>query len=232
LHLSEGGAARRRPRLHFDHVQVAAEDLALAAEDFANRYGLLSVSGGSHPGRGTANRIVPLGDSYLELIAVVDQAEAQPFPTSQLVRRAIETGRAFATWAVRTDVLEDTLAELSRAGFPVPRSRTAEGRRRQPDGRELAWRSAELVPDAAFSALPFLIEWRVPAGLFPGTAPIEHPGGARGVRSVILSDPYPDQARAQLRQLVADDLDYAVERGRPGVAGIVIDTSAGTLAVG
>lgn len=204
----------------------------MAAEDFANKYGLLSLSGGSHPGRGTANRIVPLGDSYLELIAVVDQAEAQPFPASQRVRRAIETGRAFATWAVRTDDLEDTLAELSRGGFPVPRSGTAEGRRRQPDGRELAWRSAELVQDAAFSALPFLIEWRVPSELFPGAAPIDHPGGARGVRSLILSDPCPDQALAQLRQLLADDLDYAVERGAPGVASIVIHTSAGTLTVG
>jgi glyoxalase-like protein len=208
------------------------EDLDVAAEDFASRYGLLSLSGGSHPGRGTANRIVPLGDSYLELIAVVDQTEAERFPSSQRVRRAVETGRAFAGWAVRTDDLEDTLAELSSAGFPVSRSGIAEGRRRLPDGRELAWRSAELVQDGAFGALPFLIEWRVPSELFPGAAPVDHPGGARGVRSMILSDSDPDQALAQLRQLLAGDFDYAVERGRPGVAGIVIDASGGTLRVG
>jgi hypothetical protein len=208
------------------------EDLDVAAEDFASRYGLLSLSGGSHPGRGTANRIVPLGDSYLELIAVVDHAEARRFPTSQRVRRAIESGRAFATWAVRTDDLADTLAELSGAGFPVPRSGIAEGRRRQPDGRELAWRSAELVQDAAFSALPFLIEWRVPSELFPGAAPVDHPGGARGVRSTRVSDPHPEQALAQLRRLLAGDLEYSVGRGRPGVAGVVIDASGGTLTIG
>jgi hypothetical protein len=232
LQLSEGGAGRRRPRLDFDHVQVVAEDLDVAAADFANRYGLLSLSGGSHPGRGTANRIVPLGDSYLELIAVVDRAEAQRFPTSQRVQRAVESGRAFASWAVRTDDLEATLAELGNAGFQVPRSGIVEGHRRQPDGRDLAWRSAELVQDAEFSTLPFLIEWRVPPGLFPGAAQVDHPGRPRGVRSMILSDPDPDQALAQLRRLLARDLDYAVERGRPGVAGVVIDTSGGTLTVG
>jgi hypothetical protein len=47
-----------------------------------------------------------------------------------------------------------------------------------------------------------------------------------------VSDPNPDQALAQLRQLLAGDLDYSVERGRPGVAGVVIDTSGGTLTVG
>jgi hypothetical protein len=41
------------------------------------RYGLASIEGGRHPGWGTANRIIPLGDAYIELVTVVDDEEAQ-----------------------------------------------------------------------------------------------------------------------------------------------------------
>jgi hypothetical protein len=231
LTFSGGGAAKRRPRLHFDHVQIAVEDLDVAAEQFESRYGLVSLSGGRHPGRGTANRIIPLGDSYLELIAVVDDAEAEHFQTSMRVRRAVQAGRTFAAWAVRTESLEETLAELGSAGFPLPDSGVADGRRRQPDGRQLAWRSAELVPGGTFSSLPFLIEWRVPPEVFPGAASVHHPAGARGVRSTILADPDPDRAGTLLHKLLTGDFHYAVEHGPAGVAAVVIDAARGELRV-
>jgi hypothetical protein len=60
--------------VELDHVLLAVTDLAAAGRELQARYGLASVEGGRHPDWGTANRIVPLGDSYLELIAVVDQA--------------------------------------------------------------------------------------------------------------------------------------------------------------
>ena len=49
-------------------------DLAAAAREIEARHGLASIEGGRHPGWGTANRIVPLGSSYLELVAVIDDA--------------------------------------------------------------------------------------------------------------------------------------------------------------
>src|SRR5437588_4680677 len=91
LHLNGGGAEGRRPRLQFDHVQVAVGGLDAAAEHFASRYGLMALQGGHHPGRGTGNMIVPLGRSYLELIAVVEESEAESFPTSRRVRRALDS---------------------------------------------------------------------------------------------------------------------------------------------
>jgi hypothetical protein len=52
-----------------DHVVYAVRDLDAAASRFSSEFGLESYAGGSHPVLGTANRIVPLGESYLELLA-------------------------------------------------------------------------------------------------------------------------------------------------------------------
>ena len=58
--------------MELDHVLIAFTDLEAAAREFEARLGLSSVDGGRHRDWGTANRIVPLGSSYLELVAVVD----------------------------------------------------------------------------------------------------------------------------------------------------------------
>ena len=55
-------------------------DLQAAAREIEARYGLTSVEGGRHPGWGTAKRIVPLGEIYLELVTVIDEAEAAQSP--------------------------------------------------------------------------------------------------------------------------------------------------------
>jgi hypothetical protein len=62
--------------MEVDHVLIAVDDLEAAAKEVEERYGLASVEGGRHQGFGTANRIVPLGETYLELVAVVDDEEA------------------------------------------------------------------------------------------------------------------------------------------------------------
>jgi hypothetical protein len=231
LHLNGAGAAGRRPRLQFDHVQVAVGELDAAAAHFASRYGLVALQGGHHPGRGTGNMIVPLGRSYLELIAVLEESEAASFPTSNRVRRALESGRTFATWAARTEDLDASRADIAAQGLPPLSSEIVNGRRRRPDGQELAWRSAELVANGEFSAMPFLIEWEVAPDLFPGATPARHPSAARGFLSIVLSDRAPEQARRDLGRVLAADLDYSVEEGPPGVVAITLDTPAGPLQV-
>jgi hypothetical protein len=111
----------------------------------------------------------------------------------------------------------------------LPESHGVEGRRRRLDGVELAWRSAEMVADGDFSPLPFLIEWHVPLEQFPGALRTDHPGGARGVLALRLSDPAPEQAMARLRSILDQDVEYTVESGRPGIAEVVLATPAGPL---
>src|SRR5207247_9143223 len=82
--------------VELDHVVIAVRDLTGAARAMDATFGLASIEGGRHPGRGTANRIVPLGDAYLELVTVVDEAEAGQSPFGRWVARRAHEGPA--TW--------------------------------------------------------------------------------------------------------------------------------------
>src|SRR5262249_6565460 len=147
-------------RLELDHVLIAVDDLAAAAEEVERRFGLASVEGGRHPGWGTANRIVPLGTSYLELLAVVDAAEAEVSSIGRWVGAGSDGFRLLG-WAVRPDDLD---AAASRLGVTI-----GEGSRRAPGGEQLRWRSAGLERAAAEPCLPFFIEWS-PETPYPGRA--------------------------------------------------------------
>src|SRR3712207_8803163 len=109
--------------LELDHVPIAVPDLAATAQELEVRHGLASIEGGRHPGWGTANRIVPLGEAYLELVAVVDEAEAAQSPFGRWVGAARPSLPRLLGWAVRTLELDDfarrldlTVAAGSRAG--------------------------------------------------------------------------------------------------------------------
>ncbi|MGZ8620620.1 MAG: VOC family protein, partial [Actinomycetota bacterium] len=67
-----------------DHVVYAVRDLEVAARRCLEEHGLVSIPGGRHPRWGTANRIVPLGQTYLELLAVEDPSVAPVLARSLL----------------------------------------------------------------------------------------------------------------------------------------------------
>jgi hypothetical protein len=213
-----------------DHVLVAVRDLTEAAKRFETMYGLRALDGGRHPGVGTANMIVPLGSSYLELIAVVDQAEGARSATTRRISRAVEDGRTFATWAVRTEHLDAVREHLQKAGLELPP--VIAGARERPDGVTLRWRTQMLVTPGDPSVLPFVIEWQVPAGQHPAQAPVEHPSKARGIRTVRLGDPDPAGAAARFRALFGTDLNVAFERAAvSGVAAVEVDAPGGALTI-
>jgi len=138
-----------------DHLLVATADLDAAAA-VAERLGLPVAAGGRHPGWGTANRIVPLGDAYLELVAVVEPAEAATSGFGSWVAAAPPGPMG---WAVRPG---DLGATASRLGLhPVPGARAAA------DGRTLRWRTAGVERAAMEPYLPFFIAWE-PGTPFPG----------------------------------------------------------------
>ena len=213
-----------------DHVLVAVRDLAEAARKFETTYGLRALEGGRHPGVGTANMIVPLGDTYLELIAVVDQEEGRRSPTTRRISRAVEDGRTFATWAVRTDNLDALREHLLAHGLEL--DAPVAGARERPDGVTLRWRSQMLVAPGDPSVLPFVIEWKVPPGQHPVQTAVAHPSKARGIRAVRLGDPDPGAAAARFGTLFGDDLNVAFERAATsGVAAVELDTPGGPLTI-
>ena len=153
--------------MELDHVLVAVPDLAAGVGAIEARLGLTSVAGGRHPGWGTANRIVPLGPAYLELVAVVDAGEAAAHSFGRWLAAAQPPGGPFG-WAVRTQDL-DRVAD--RLGLPV-----RDGSRATAGGRVLRWRTAGLEQAAAEPFLPFFIEWATGTPL-PGRAAATHPNG-------------------------------------------------------
>ena len=151
-----------------DHLVVCVVDLEAGHDDFADRFGLASIPGGRHPDHGTANRIVPLGASYIELVAVVDEAEASASPFGSWVGSNALRWSGIDAVCLRTD---DILAIGVRLGIePVPMSRV------KPDGSTLSWQLAG-VEHTISEGLPFFVEWSVPEEDLPGRNAIDHPVG-------------------------------------------------------
>ncbi|HEY8811053.1 MAG TPA: VOC family protein [Candidatus Dormibacteraeota bacterium] len=193
-----------------DHVLLAVRDLDAAASWIRERHGLTALPGGRHPGVGTANLIVPLGDDYLELIAVVDSAEAASSPLRERLAGAPETGALLATWAVRVSDIDALKKRLGDAGVategPLP------GSRLRPDGVLLEWRTLR-VGGGLEPAIPFFIEWKIEADQHPGASPVEHPAGAVLLRGVRLASPRPEALADRLRVVLDEGVDYQVEAG-------------------
>src|SRR6266566_4344219 len=174
-------------QLALDHVLLAVDDLAAAAVEVERRYGLASVEGGRHPAWGTANRIVPLGDTYVELVTVVDRVTA----ATSGFGRWIASGRPRRplAWAVRTNSLEATARRLGLTVTP--------GFRAIADGEVISWRSAGIDEAAAEPSLPFFIEWADRAH-FPGRSAVAHLGGATKLGQVNLTGDQPGWHRGSV----------------------------------
>src|SRR6185436_20196195 len=69
------------PAVHaqVDHLVVAIRSLPEGIAEFERLVGIKAVVGGKHPGRGTENALVSLGDGkYVEIIAPQDGATLSP----------------------------------------------------------------------------------------------------------------------------------------------------------
>ncbi len=138
-----------------DHLVIAVRDLDHAADELEQRVGLAVTGGGRHPTLGTQNRLVWLGDAYVELVSIADRGVAEGSWLGVPTIAALERGGGLATWAVATDSIAADVAALreigARFGDPAP------GRRERPDGAVVRWKLAiggALGPTEP----PFLIE--------------------------------------------------------------------------
>jgi Glyoxalase-like domain len=194
--------------VRLDHVVLAVRDLGGAAEYLDEAHGLTSYVGGSHPSWGTANRIVPLGDLYVELIGVVDETTAAATDVGRWVADGASSGGSPIGWAVRPDDLDATSRRLGLTAY--------EGSRTMPDGATVRWRIAGLER-AIGDHLPWFIEWgdettypgvagttldarvvgielegdsaQLEAWLGPHALPLDVRPGTRGITAVVLDGP-------------------------------------------
>jgi len=180
----------------------------------------VSIEGGRHPGWGTANRIVPLGESYLELVAVVDEDEAARSEFGRWVAAvdAESRSRPFG-WAVRTSDLDQVAHRLR---LPIEG-----GSRVTPEGNVLTWRAAALQGRAFEPSLPFFIEWAA-GSVFPGRAAVTHPIGAVEIAGLELRG----RVDRLAQWLGRHDLPISMCDGPPSVERVVLKAPGTEIVVG
>ena len=204
-------------RVWIDHAIYAVGDLDAAGEQIYEREGLASVPGGRHEGWGTANRIIPLGETYLELIAVVDAEEAESSDFGRAVLRAVTEDRPLVGWVVATDDIEGVARRLALEVERKSRSTS--------DGATLSWRLAGMEAAMETGVLPFFVQWEGEGDGHPGAAEVEHDADPEGIAWIeVCTD---DEER--LREWLGDDADLPVKvtEGDPALAAVAIATGGG-----
>jgi hypothetical protein len=204
--------------LALDHVIIAVGDLDAAAAQLLDEHGLDSVFGGRHEGLGTANRIVPLGETYLELIGIDDPDAASENPFGRTVLRFTADGEGLFAWAVATD-------DIVMRGRWIG-SQPAAGSRVRPDGTELRWRMAGLDGSMADRSLPFFLQWDSPPDEHPGRTPVAHRVDVKGITELEVAG-----QKTKIRNRVGgEDLPLRVVKGeRPGPVSVTIATVEGEI---
>ncbi len=211
-----------------DHLVIACSDPDAAAADLEAAVGLRSSGGGRHEALGTFNRLVWLGDAYLELIGVFDDGLAAASWVGRPTLRALERGGGLATYALAGDDLSADVARLRGRGAGI--EGPLAGERRRPDGRVVRWLLAA-PPELGPAEPAFLIEHDGSAAEWTSAeratrAAEAHPVGGP-VRLEVLGIPVPSVHVATMAQLRTLGLQY-----RPSLAGRgARDTSVGSQTI-
>ncbi|MCP3970189.1 MAG: VOC family protein [Rhodobacteraceae bacterium] len=194
-------------RLDLDHIVISAERLDDGVAFVGQTLGLRMAPGGKHPAMGTHNRLIGLGQTYLEVIAI-DPDAPPPAHRRWFGLDAFRGAPRLTNWVARTTDLDAALA-LAPKGTGTP-MRLSRG--------DLHWTIAvsqdgTLPYDGAF---PGLIDWgdaqhpaaRLPdAGARLETLQVAHPSGA--------------ELRVALAGFAGGLEDHVTEAPRPGFRAVI-----------
>lgn len=148
--------------MRLDHLSFAAgpDGLASTAQRLGQLLGQEFADGGIHPRFGTRNMILPLaGDTYLEVVEVLDHPASDKAPFGQAVRARSSLGGGWLGWVVAVDNIQPMEKRLGREAV--------NGNRHRPDGKELLWKQIGVNGLIADPQLPFFIQWQSPVGDHP-----------------------------------------------------------------
>ena len=142
-----------------DHILLGCNDLGRGIAFVEERTVVKAAFGGVHPGRGTQNALLSLGERhYLEIIAPDPKQEGTAGAQSSVARLGLRelVEPRLVSWAAHPGSVAALAEKLKKAGVgaegPTP------GSRKRMDGRLLEWKTVNLADDAG-GLLPFFIEW-------------------------------------------------------------------------
>jgi hypothetical protein len=212
--------------MRLDHVSFAAgpDGLASTAQRIGELLGTEFRDGGVHPRFGTRNRILPLaGDTYLEIVEVLDHPASDKAPFGQAVRARSLLGGGWLGWVVAVD---DIAAAEQRLGREA-----AHGNRHRPDGVQLHWKQIGVNGLLADPQLPFFIQWDVAPELHPShgadpaysLATLEIAGDSQRV-----SEWLGETVEAPLEDL---KVEWVAPNGTPGIIAAQFQTPNGLVRI-
>jgi hypothetical protein len=181
----------RKPLQLVDHLVWGGPNLHAEIERLERMTGVRAALGGRHPGEGTWNALIRIGEAaYLELIAP-DPAQPSP-PHPRWFGLDTLTGPRLVTWAAKSRDLDGEWSAAEAAGVPLGDVRS--GRRELGGGRALSWRLTYPDMRVGDGLIPFLIDWGDsphPAQTAPGRLELvalhaEHPDSA-AVTQLLMS---------------------------------------------
>ena len=201
----------------FDHMLLGCDDLDKGIAFVEQHLGVRAAYGGVHPGRGSRNALLSLGERrYLEIIAP-DPEQPRSADVRQLYK--IESPTLIG-WAAHVDDIDALAQRLSAAGtaFEPPKP----GARQRPSGETLRWKALSLRDDKG-RLLPFFIEWAKDA-THPAS---DAPKGCR-IERFEAATTKPDELRAELKRL---QLDLDVVKGAPPMLRAMLKGPKGALSL-
>ncbi len=174
-----------------DHLILGIADLDEGIEWFRKAIGVTPTRGGRHPGAGTCNALVSLGNrQYLEIMSLDPQQKASSRLADRI--RELKSPRLIA-WAAATPSILSVAQMAKAAGYPF--EGPVNGSRMRPDGTSLRWKTLRILDDHT-GVIPFFIEWS-PETVHPSQ---DSPPGCR-IESFEVHHPEGDQILRKLNSL-------------------------------
>lgn len=209
---------------HFpDHIIYFVPDLQQAYGFFENLLGVRPVFGGQHPGRGSHNALLSLGDScYLEIIAPDPTQPAPPNPRSF----GMDSLKApkLLHWAVTSLNIHASVTGAKAAGYDP--GAVHDGSRTRSDGFLMEWKLTRR-PEAVLGInppgdwlVPFLIDW--------GQTPHPAKNNPAGCNMIGIQAIHPDPESIAV-MLTALGVDCPVKQGKNPQLIATLDTPNGLV---
>jgi len=200
-----------------DHLVYATPDLAAGVDQVERLLGVEAIPGGQHPGGGTRNSLIRLGEgSYLEIIGP-DPDQPKPLQARRFGIDDLKAPR-LVTWAAKSADLEAIFENAKQHRIALGQIQS--GSRKRPDGVLLSWRLTASTVMTSDGLVPFFIDW--------GKTPHPTTGLPRDCVLIALRAEHPDPNRIK-SELSTLGLSIRVDSGSKPALVATIRTPKGEV---